>query len=119
MKNWPISNTNVDTCIEKPDGAVIHWKTKEDTSRVIFYVSFILNMSRVYNITCALSKDSCQPSINAVWSEPSPSTYRCFGSLTYITKTYLYNFERLKTHFYIVKLGFTGVYIIFLIPLKT
>ena len=32
-----------------------------------------------------------------------------------ITETYLYNFDPLKPHFYIVKLGFTGVYIIFLI----
>ena len=32
-----------------------------------------------------------------------------------ITKTYLYNFDAIKPHFYIVKLGFTGVYIIFLI----
>ena len=32
-----------------------------------------------------------------------------------ITKTYLYNFEPLKSHFYLVKLGFTGVYSIFLI----
>ena len=32
-----------------------------------------------------------------------------------ITKTYLYNFDPLKPHFYIVKLGFTGVYIIFLL----
>ena len=32
-----------------------------------------------------------------------------------ITKTYLYNFDPLKPHFYIVKLGFTGVYIIVLI----
>ena len=32
-----------------------------------------------------------------------------------ITKTYLYNFDPLKPHFYIVKLGFTGVYITFLI----
>ena len=32
-----------------------------------------------------------------------------------ITKTCLYNFDLLKPHFYIVKLGFTGVYIIFLI----
>ena len=32
-----------------------------------------------------------------------------------ITKTYLYNFDPLKPHFYIVKLEFTGVYIIFLI----
>ena len=32
-----------------------------------------------------------------------------------IAKTYLYNFDPLKPHFYIIKLGFTGVYIIFLI----
>ena len=30
-----------------------------------------------------------------------------------ITKTHLYNFDPLKPQFYIVKLGFTGVYIIF------
>ena len=33
----------------------------------------------------------------------------------FITKTCLYNFDPLKPHFYIVKLGFSGVYIIFLI----
>ena len=33
----------------------------------------------------------------------------------FITKTCLYNFDPLKPHFYIVKLGFTGVHIIFLI----
>ena len=33
----------------------------------------------------------------------------------FITKTCLYNFDPLKPHFYLVKLGFTGVYIIFLI----
>ena len=36
-------------------------------------------------------------------------------SEVFITKTYLYNFDPLKPHFYIVKLGFTGVYIIFVI----
>ena len=35
-----------------------------------------------------------------------------------ITKTRLYHFDPLKPHFYIVKLGFTGVYIIFLVLLK-
>ena len=35
-----------------------------------------------------------------------------------IMKTCLYNFDPLKPHFYTVKLGFTGVYIIFLILLK-
>ena len=39
-----------------------------------------------------------------------------FAQVTYlITKTYLYNFYPFKPHFYIVKLGFTGLYIIFLI----
>ena len=33
----------------------------------------------------------------------------------HITKTCLYNFDPLKPHFYMVKLGFTGVYLIFLI----
>ena len=33
----------------------------------------------------------------------------------FITKTYLYNFDPCKSHFYIVKLGFRGVCIIFLI----
>ena len=36
-------------------------------------------------------------------------------SLLHITKTRLYNIDPLKPHFYIVKVGFTGVYIIFLI----
>ena len=34
---------------------------------------------------------------------------------TIITKTRLYNLDPLKPHFYIVKLGFTGVCIIFFI----
>ena len=38
------------------------------------------------------------------------------GDALCITKTCLYNFDPLKPHFYIVKLGFTGVYIIFFIP---
>ena len=37
---------------------------------------------------------------------------------THITKTYLYNIDPLERHFYIVKLGFTGVYIMFLISQK-
>ena len=39
-----------------------------------------------------------------------------FPPLYNITKTRLYNFDPLKPHIYIVKLGFKGVYIIFLIP---
>ena len=41
----------------------------------------------------------------------------CFATIYssfLIPKTCLYNTDPLKPHFYIVKLGFTGVYIIFL-----
>ena len=38
-----------------------------------------------------------------------------FASNITISKTRIYNIDPLKPHFYIVKLGFTGVYIIFLI----
>ena len=39
--------------------------------------------------------------------------------LSGITKTCLCNFDPLKPHFYTVKLGFTGVYISFLISAQT
>ena len=38
--------------------------------------------------------------------------------LACITETYLYNFDPLKPYFCIEKLGFTGVYIIFLISVQ-
>ena len=37
------------------------------------------------------------------------------ASVAHITKTRLYNFDPFKPHFYIVKMGLTGVYVIFLI----
>ena len=40
---------------------------------------------------------------------------RVISASSTIMKICLYNFDPLKPHFYIVKLGFTGVYIIFLI----
>ena len=43
---------------------------------------------------------------------------KLLSSWLFITKTRLYKFDPLKPHFYIVKLGFTEVYIIFLILLK-
>ena len=45
------------------------------------------------------------------YNAPSRPLYASHG----ITKTCLYNFDPLKPHFYIVKLGLTGVYIMFLI----
>ena len=40
------------------------------------------------------------------------------GYTCYTTKTCLYNFDPLRPNFYTVKLGFTGVDIIFLLLLK-
>ena len=48
----------------------------------------------------------------------SDQSLRCQLHWILITKTCLYNFDPLKPHFYKVKLGFTGVYIIFLISAK-
>ena len=87
-------------------------------------------------IPVSVSKDwkcgkQCSPWSDAarcgVWSSSTlflrtlcPNTHCTFdicweNSFLVITKTYLYNFDPLKPHFYVVKLGFTGVYIIFLI----
>ena len=46
---------------------------------------------------------------------PLLSFYSTISHEEIITKTCLYYFDPLKPHFYIVKLGFTGLYIIFLI----
>ena len=47
-----------------------------------------------------------------------PSFMKILIRLLGITKTRLFNFDPLIPHFCIVKLGFTGVYVIFLILLK-
>ena len=46
------------------------------------------------------------------------STNRMLVLILFITKTCLCNFDPLKPHFYIVKLGFIGVYIIFVISAR-
>ena len=53
--------------------------------------------------------------------ELSDKTGHCELVMRYVSnimKTYLYNFDPLKPHFYIVKLEFTGVYFILLISAK-
>ena len=50
--------------------------------------------------------------------EFSTSSVKCRSKTHTITKTRIYNFDPLKPHFYMVKLGFTGVYIILLISAK-
>ena len=72
---------------------------------------------------CFLSPVSAEPNIGSVREAsrlaPPTSDHKDLevqdSNPALLTKTYLYNFYPLKPHFYIVKLGFTGVYIIFLI----
>ena len=78
---------------------------------------------KTYNKTCATNKDSDQPAHphSLIESLLIACAFYCRRAIkreineTFITKTYLYNFDPLKPHFYMAKLGFTGVYIIFLI----
>ena len=70
-----------------------------------------------YHPVCLLSSFSRENLVNRHWaasSENVPSDM-CEDSDQPITKIYLHNFDPLKPHFYTVQLGFTGVYIIFLI----
>ena len=69
------------------------------------FVSFVLSILHL----CAVFRP-CYMSFNTCLV---PSTGYC--PRLSITKTCLYNFDPRKPHFYIVELGFTGVYIIFLI----
>ena len=59
----------------------------------------------------------CKSKENYVWT-PVYLKLCVIPRMICITKTCLYNVDPLKPHFNIVKLGFTGVYIIFLILLK-
>ena len=52
---------------------------------------------------------------NIINVSPAELAQRVVKVNNFIRKTCLYNSDPLKPHFYIVKLGFTGVYIIFLI----
>ena len=57
--------------------------------------------------------------MGSLLSRVSPSRIYLPSLQLNITKTCLYNVKPLKPHLYTVKLGFTGVYIIFLISAKT
>ena len=58
-----------------------------------------------------------QPATNTAEHNKNQGDILCCFCIS-ITKTCLYKFDPLQPHVYIVKLGFTGVYIIFLILLN-
>ena len=57
-------------------------------------------------------------SVNPDETDHYEPSYQDIYVLFAITKIYLYNFDPIKPNFYLVKLGLTGVYIIFLISAK-
>ena len=97
----------------------ICWNTIADTDLDKMGIKengFIISQQNIYcEYSLEASRIPARHDLNSV-----DRAVRLNGSLgntrfSYIRKTCLYNFDPLKPHFYIVKLGFTGVYIIFLI----
>ena len=69
-------------------------------------------IGKIYNLFRYIKKALTCLYIKQLYSRYA---YVAFRRNLHITKTYLYNFDPLEPHFYIVKLRFTGVYIILLI----
>ena len=86
-------------------------KPAHTRSTIRIFPGRILDMQRCTVSSCGQRrlKSDCA---RAVWFESSLDAH---VRLYVITKTCLYSFDPLKPHFYIVKIGFTGVYIIFII----
>ena len=80
--------------------AVLSWASENQS----MFSQYVLVSTQNYVVFCDFYLSLQFFSFSRVW-----------GFSTVITKTCLYNTDPLKPHFYIVKLGFTEVYIIFLI----
>ena len=81
----------------------------EDTAEINLESISIIIPTIIWSGKYVLLKTSNQNfdiKVLSLWPSPQGHT---------IPKTYLCNFDPLKPHFYIVKLGFRGVYIIFFI----
>ena len=81
------------------------WKCKCLLSE---YIKILTSSINVENVLCAQNNVFISYSRNL----------QDFGCVIGIMKTCLHNVDPLKPHFYVVNLGFTGVYIIFLFLLK-
>ena len=83
-------------------------------NRRVFVMYFLLKRSPIRRDIVCRNRDKKPPDVVSLvkWPTvyPAPSIYNILFTSP---KTYLYNFNPLKPHFYIVKPGFTGVYIIF------
>ena len=69
----------------------------------------------MYTVNGGINRPECRFFCSIPVDSYEISPKMSLRSTYHITKTCLYNIDPLKPHFYIVKLGFTGVCIIFLI----
>ena len=81
---------------------------------VVFKTSDIIVFDRIIMYFSNVVVDTSNES-SARATTVCSSAHQIFKTFVVITKTHLYNSDPLGLHFYILKLGFTGVYIIFLI----
>ena len=86
----------------------------------VLVIAFLLSVACVMYIMVVLVWICCFSFPLGVWEGLEFVIVALPGLFSYlfITKTCLYNFDPLKPHFYVVKLGFTGVNIIFLISVQ-
>ena len=85
-------------------------------NQVCFFL-FLLHVCSLFSVMYSLlSNDTFLSEFKLIKPDFPIKTKWISIMMLHITKTCLYNFDPLKPHFYTVKLGFTGVYIIFLIP---
>ena len=103
------------------DKFVVEWRGtfEGDTQRKLFLYSYILIYLFIFfffffaeNNLCTSFVENIVIDIQVLLAASLKQFYENNIFVT-ITKTYLYNFDPLKAHFYTVKLGFIGVYIIF------
>ena len=91
------------------------WRVEQVLSKKSLELKFGTEPGASYQIECHVG--GAGPELVWVSGEETVSEKR--NAIRNITKTCLYNFDPLKPHFYIVKLGFKGVYNIFLISALT
>ena len=103
----------MDQIFLEKNGYMLKWRPQSDTNPTPHSVASDLCLNCLLISLLRVSKTR----LNGLKTD-----YILFDSikcrLGSITKTRLYDFDPLKPHFYIVKLGFTGVYIIFLISVQ-
>ena len=119
MSNWgmgymPLKHLHLGWCGQNMKAISYMLNSLGWCGRNMKAISYILQQSCTFqNLTTAVN--------DKVWPDLDLGRRSNWGRGVYywkvlpITKTRLYNFDPLEPHFYIVKLGFTGVYIIFLI----